>query len=542
MAKRRNYFLPDEPLCNPGHHRPRTRRELIAQGFALGTGTVVAGSMLSLFSPRAGAAISADLQAQLTSLCSTGSGGGGSMIPFLCFDLAGGANFAGSNVLVGGKGGQLDFLSTAGYSVLGLPPALLPNAGTVGGSFDSSCGIAFHSLSALLKGIKATASPAAMANTNGSVIAARSENDTSNNPHNPMYGIYRAGARGSLVNLIGSQNSDSGGNSMAPTMLIDVSARPTKVDNSSDVTGLVGTSSSYNAPLAQTDTVAAMESMKRISDIGIDAAGGHYRIDTTVTGTDAIKAAKCEILKSVDNTDKFGATSPDPTKDVAIIGGGPQNFPPIPVFGPGLTSSSEYMKTASVMKLVVGMDNSNKHYAAAGTITMGGFDYHTGDRTTGEMRDERAGQCIGACLEYAHRLNTPVMIYVFSDGSVSSSGTVDATGKGVWTSDNQGTGSAFFLVYNPAGRATTNIAVQAGAGPQIGWFKMDGTVDTTSSPAANSVIQLVDTVVLNYLGLHASWAGSQDPALLAQALNKPAASILGGSANWSRYIAFNPIA
>jgi hypothetical protein len=37
---------------------------------------------------------------------------------------------------------------------------------------------------------------------NGAVIAARSENDTGNNPHNPMYGIYRAGADGSLATLI----------------------------------------------------------------------------------------------------------------------------------------------------------------------------------------------------------------------------------------------------------------------------------------------------------------------------------------------------
>ncbi len=39
--------------------------------------------------------------------------------------------------------------------------------------------------------------------------------------------------------------------------------------------------------------------------------------------------------------------------------------------------------------------------AGAGTISMGGFDYHTGDRATGEARDLRAGRCIGACLEYA---------------------------------------------------------------------------------------------------------------------------------------------
>lgn len=539
MAKRRNFFLPDEPLCNPGHHRPRTRREFIAQGFALGTGTMVAGSMMSLFSSRAGAAISSDLQAQLTACGAGGSAGG--MIPFVCFDLAGGANFAGSNVLIGGKGGQLDFLSTAGYSVQGLPPSLLPNAGV--GFVDSSCGIAFHSLSAMLKGIKATATPAALANTNGSIIAARSENDTSNNPHNPMYGVYRAGARGSLVNLIGSQNSDSGGNSMAPSMLIDVSAPPTKVDRPSDVTGLVGTSSSYTPPLAQADTVAAMESMARISGEAITNAGTFYSVNAAVRTPP--KSPQCEILKSVDNTDKFGAASPDPTLDPVIAGGtgGSTLFPPI--FTDGLNSNSEYLKTASIMKLVIGTDNSSKHYAAAGTVTMGGFDYHTGDRTTGEMRDERAGRCIGACLEYAHRLQVPVMIYVFSDGSVSSSGMVDgsvaAQGKAVWTSDNQGTGTAFFLVYNPTGRATPKIATATGAGPQIGWFKMDGTVDTTSSPAANSVIQLVDMVVLNYLGLHSTLSAPLD-TVLAQALNKPASSILGGVGNWDRYTAFQPIA
>ena len=61
---------------------------------------------------------------------------------------------------------------------------------------------------------------------------------------------------------------------------------------------------------------------------------------------------------------------------------------------PSSTGDREFEKTASVMKLVV------DGYAGAGTISMGGFDYHTGDRSTGEGRDFRAGVCIGACLEY----------------------------------------------------------------------------------------------------------------------------------------------
>ena len=53
------------------------------------------------------------------------------------------------------------------------------------------------------------------------------------------------------------------------------------------------------------------------------------------------------------------------------------------------------------------------------------------------MRDLKAGQCIGACLEYAARMGMPLMIYVFTDGSVVSSGmpdnSVGGRGKGVWT-------------------------------------------------------------------------------------------------------------
>ena len=82
-------------------------------------------------------------------------------------------------------------------------------------------------------------------------------------------------------------------------------------------------------------------------------------------------------------------------------------------------------------------------YAGAGTVTMGGYDYHGQGRNTGETRNFRAGRCIGACLEYARRMNKPLMIYIFSDGSLSANGVVNNTvqgrGKLDWASDNQST-------------------------------------------------------------------------------------------------------
>ena len=143
---------------------------------------------------------------------------------------------------------------------------------------------------------------------------------------------------------------------------------------------------------------------------------------------------------------------------------------------------------------------------------MGGFDYHTGDRATGELRDLHAGRCIGACLEYAARANNgagvPLMVYVFSDGSVFSNGMTDDTaaggGKGVWTGDNSSSAASFFLVYNPGARPQLlgADAVEQALHQQIGYFRADASVETSATPAANQVNLLVETVVLNYMALH----------------------------------------
>lgn len=481
MAKKQTPLPPDAPLRHPDHKRPVTRRDFLAQGLVAGAGVVLAPTLLSflLSNPRvARAALSGDL-AGLKAGCHIDSLGAGK-IPFICFDLAGGANIAGSNVLVGKLGGQLDLLSAAGYSKLGLPGDMIPQA--AGTFINSELGLAFHSDSALLRGIQDRVAAGNRANINGAVIPALSDNDTGNNPHNPMYGIYKAGAKGELLTLIGSVSSDSGGNSMAPAAMIDVSARPTKVDRPSDVTGLVDTGKLVGL-LSQSDAVAVMEAIKRISDKKL------AKVSTQLSNDAEIKHdVECQYVKSADLVDRYGDPSAlNPSLDTRIVG-------PSGIFTQAeYDGDAEFRKTASVMKMVV------NGYAGAGTITMGGFDYHTGDRATGETRDLRAGRCMGACLEYAARLGKPLMIYVFSDGSLASNGMVDNSvagrGKGVWTGDNSSTAASFFLVYNPGGRPQA-------LRQQIGYFRADGSVESASSPAANNVGLLVETVILNYLALH----------------------------------------
>src|SRR5690554_573190 len=301
MAKYRPPLHPDSPLYLNTHQRPVSRRELIAQGFKTGLGTVLGGSAFSLLSrPAFGqVSLSTDLQAARDA-CGIAAQGAGK-IPFICFDLAGGASIAGSNVLVGQKNGQLDFLSAAGYSKQGLPGDMTPNA-SAGNFINTDLGLAFHADSQMLRGIQEKISTATGQSTNGAVIPARSENDTGNNPHNPMYGINRAGANGGLLALIGSRSGDSGGNSMAPVGLINPEVRPTKVDSPRDVTGLVDVGDLVGL-LSQEDTVAVMESIYRISDSKLD----YVNPGTGATRDEVLKEMmRCGYVKSADLADRFG--------------------------------------------------------------------------------------------------------------------------------------------------------------------------------------------------------------------------------------------
>jgi hypothetical protein len=492
----------NDPILHADHRRPVSRRDLLSAGLVGGSATVIMPSLLAgLFSSGAyagpfGQAVKDNLDAKglqvgLPGQAGCGISGGAGKIPFICFDLSGGANIAGSNVLIGKEGGQLDFLTTAGYSKLGLPGNMTPNLPTF---TDTTFGLAFHTDSAFLRGMKQRAvTPATAAGTNGTIIAARSENDTGNNPHNPMYGIAKAGASGELLTLIGSQSSDSGGNSMAPAAMIDPKLRPTKVDRASDVTGLVDTGEL--STMFGTGQTAADNAVSVLESMAVLTHKKHGMVTTFPTDAaidaDLEKFNKCGYAKSAYLAAEFSTPAAlNPALDTRVVG-------PAGIFTQAeYDGDREFQKTAAVMKMVI---DGN---AGAGTIQMGGFDYHTGDRMTGEARDLRAGQCIGACLEYAARTGRPLMLYVFSDGSLSSNGMIDNSvggrGKGVWTGDNQATAASFFLVFNPNGRAVLRLPTMN----QIGWYSGDGSVVTSSSPAGNAVNLLAETVILNYMALH----------------------------------------
>jgi len=461
---------------------------------------------MSLFSnPRAAfAALSSDLRPLLANPCNIATVGAGK-IPFIAFDLSGGANISGSNVLVGKQGGQLDFLNTSGYQKLGLPGNMVPglNDPITGLPYaNTDLGLAFHSDSAFLRGMRRHMSPLREPFLNGAIFPARSDNDTGNNPHNPLYGIAKAGSNGSILTLAGSSNSDSGGNSMSPAMMMDPALRPTKVDRPSDVTALVDTGQLVGI-LGPSDATAVMESIYRISDRKMLALNAADNPGVKITASDVTKElVSCGYLKSADIADRFGATPLDPGLDPMIVGPG-GIFSQAEFDGTiDGRDGTEFRKTAAIMKLVI------NGFAGAAVIELGGYDYHGGQRREGEVKDERAGRCMGACIEYAARIGTPLMMYVFSDGSLSSDGTIDTSiegrDKGEWVSDNSSTAASFFMVFNPYGRAQIigSTAAEQAIHQQIGYMDADGSVQGSATPAANNVNLLAQAVVLNYMALH----------------------------------------
>jgi hypothetical protein len=554
MRKKSKALGLHQPLRHADHPRPKTRRQFIAQSFMTGGATVLMPSIISMLAAPRTANASPPLPTDIANaIVNCGITAGAGLIPFICFDLAGGGNIMGSNVLVGGPGGQLDFLSVAGYNKLGLPGTMVPSSSKTGSFVDATFGLRYHSDSAHLRGMKSVVTTAsAMANTTGTVIPALSQDDTGDNPHNPMYGIYQVGARGALLNLIGSESSVSGGNSMSPPTMINIAAQPTKIADSTDSQGLVNTGQlstllpNPTGPITvPTDVTNVLMSMKRISDAkyaqvqayaaslpGVPA--GTPAASLTALNTAALGAAgtqACAYTKSAYLLNRYPSPGAiDPDVDPNIVGSS------------GIFTTAEYQgnsdfqKTAAVMKLVIDGD------AAAGTIELDGFDYHTGERATGETRDFAAGQCIGACLEYAARVGKPVMIYVFSDGSLASNGMIDTSVAGrdkcVWTADNQNVSGTYFLVYDPKAKpqpAQSNPEMSL----QLGYCNPDGSQNTTSSPAGNNVFNLVQTVVLNYMALHSTNAASAFPTLY------PAPNVnntLGTGSALQSLISYQPLA
>lgn len=452
------------------NHAPTSRRDFLAKGFMAGTAWALAPSFLEMLLGRPGSLGSA--LAVDPMLCG-GLPALNQNIPVIIFDLAGGANIAGSNVIVGGSNGQADLLQPGDYASLGLPPDMTPDKAN---QINSQLGLRFHSDSGFLRGIMARADATTRSRIEGGIFCTSSADDTANNPHNPMYWLAKAGASGDLGHIAGTRNSESGGRSQAPRASINPAKQPVSLNSPTDALALV--SAGRLSQITSDEKVQkVLKAVERMSQNQLQ------RFDN-LTLPDQIKTlVECGYLQTQDLIGRYSSAEIDPSQDAMVN----QAFDNL--------NNGDQRKTATIAKLVL------DGHIGAGTIEKGGYDYHTGDRQVGERRDLEAGELIGRVLQLARLKQKDVLIYVFTDGGVSARTTVDNStdgrGKYIWGGDSGQRSSSMMLLYRHAGRPTLRTGRR-----QIGGYKPGGSVDNFAATTSNSVINLNKAFVANYLALH----------------------------------------
>lgn len=468
--------LTDEELNGPikiENHAPVSRRDFLAKGFLAGAAWALAPNMLDLITKRS-------LYSSIFGADISECGGVPALnqnIPVIIFDLAGGGNIAGSNVIVGASGAQENYLPEAEYASLGLPPDMTPEKS---GQVNSELGLKFHSDSGMLRGIQAQTTTQMRAKVNGGIFCAASADDTGNNPHNPMYWLAKAGAEGDLAKIAGTSNSQSGGRSAAPKSSVNPNIQPVALNDTRDAINLV-TAGRLSTLISEDKVQSVLRAVERMSE-------RQLRRYDQLTLSDQIKTlVECGYLQTRDMIGRYSSAEIDPAQDNLVT----QAFDNL--------GNGDQKMTATIAKLVL------DGHIGAGTISKGGYDYHNGTRQTGEARDFEIGELIGRVIKLASLKNKSVLIYVFTDGGISARNTLDNTvggrGKYIWGGDSSQRSSAMVLTFRPNGRASLRNGTR-----QIGGFKKGGSVDLFAATTANSVVNLNKAFVANYLAIHGNEA------------------------------------
>lgn len=371
---------------------------------------------------------------------------------FIGVDLRGGASIAGNNVMVYDDGMQL----LKDYAGLGLPSSLNPynNESLI----DTSLGLPMHANSGILRGIKMVADDTVLANVNGCVICTMTADDTSGNEIVAAPGVFAVGSKGLLVPLVGEVYSKTP---------FAVNAKPVSSDG---VKSMLSPSSIWDKRaekvLALINKLSTAQ-LEKFKQMGL---------------SEQVKAMiECGYLKAGDiisGKDKESVRL-DYTKDANVK-----------------LDTNAHDEAANVCYMVM------QGLAGAGSLVLGGYDYHDSTATRGERMDEQAGRAIGTLLKVAAGLQRKLMIHVHTDGGVDAGSTTQNVGgvdKYIWTGDSGSRSAAFVLVYDPAGRPSLDFQ-------QMGSYNATGSVNP--SPTRHAKISRNEraqatAVVANWL----AWQG-----------------------------------
>lgn len=397
-------------LGKSGHKLPTTRRDLLAHGFWSFGAFAAMPSWLSLFASEAKADCGA---AQMT----TG-------LPFMTFDMAGGASLPG-NFLVGKQGGSKDYL--ASYDRLGWNPM-------ASGALNEEFGLPMSANSSMiLKGILNTCSADARRNLRMGALCHAALDDTNTNQLNAASLVLRAENRGVYIsNGASSMNSISGGNSQ--TADGDPTLKPNFIRSVDDLLSSTNFGGSAFRGMSPNAIRAVAEYAGKLASLQV----GRYA--EASNGPMLGELSKCAYDKNLVFLN--GASGLDPRKDASA-----QTAYAITA---NSGSSELNVITASLAM------NTIKRNCGPSVWTLGDCDYHTGEQTKGDRQDLAMGEQIGRAINLANLLRQPFFFQLITDGGCDAN-----PGTRNWRGDSGGKCMTVIGCYKPTG-APAQIRTQVG--------------------------------------------------------------------------------
>lgn len=364
------------------------------------------------------------------------------LIPFVTVNLSGGAAMASNFVPQNAARTPI-----ASYSKLGLGDNQVPLEKEFGNATFAANGV-----SKFLAGVRAQAATTTIANTVFIGIPCDSQNDTNSNKFDISGAITKAGLVGSNLPNMGRVNTRTGINQAAGVI---APPAPLVVNNYNSLLTSIGYSASLGTALNQNQKNSLAKLMSSLTE-------SQSRKLASLNGGPGVQTVlECAGIKNVDVVQK-GSAIVDPRQNA--------NF--ATVWGVNANTNvgtRELIFGAMVYNTLVGQ-------AGVSNLEIGGYDYHDNTRTTGDKADQDAGVTVGRILQSAAVMQKPIMIYVVSDGSVSSADSTDR--QAPWQGDRSSNGVAYLLYYNPSGRPAVSDF-------QIGQFNDNQAADPTYVTGAN---------------------------------------------------------
>lgn len=441
-----------------GHRAPTTRREFLSYGvIPFAAHALIPGGLGSLLLPNRAVA-------DTISNCSYKSLRN---VPYIALNLSGGAAMM-ANYVPRDQGGQV----LADMSMMGLGQnsggggANLPLATQFGvQSFAGAPAGTNQHISRMLVGIEGTASAATLANTAFIAFCNQTRDDSADNQMDISGMVSAAGLQGQLLPNMGTDNSMTGGRHRPATVL---PPSPLVVRNFNDVSASIGVTRALASNLSKTQQEKLA---KVVSSLNGEQAKKFLSMNAT---KEVLELVECAGIKNQTLVNQGSATV-DPRTNAQLS--------TLWTINNNTAANNQNLVFATMVY------NALMELGGAANLTLGGYDYHDGTRTTGDQRDQQAGQVIGRILESAALLGKKVFLYVSTDGSVVS--TQSATPNSPWRSDRGIVGVSFAFMYDPTGRPETT-------GHQVGHFKVGQAVDTSTITGGNTELN-AQAVFANYL-------------------------------------------